>query len=634
MSTPVLDARELTKAYGPQVVLDGVSLAIASGERVGLLGLNGCGKSTLGKILSGQEPPDGGEVALRRGTRVERLGQSPELDREASAVDAVLSGLGEWQAARRRYDRASAALESGEGDADGWLRRQADAARDLELHGGWELMHRAEAMLGQLGVAATSRAVGTMSGGEQRRIALARVLLCAPDLCVLDEPTNHLDVDTIEWLEDYLLEQFRGAVLLITHDRYLLDRVVQRTLELSRGRLHAYEGGYQAYLEGKAARLEHEARVEQNRQNFLRTELEWLRRNPKARTTKARARVERAETALAQKAPERERQAKLELSASRSGKTILELHGLTLERGGLRLMEGLDLFLSEGDRLGVIGKNGCGKSTLLATILGELKPAAGRVVLGNNTRIAYLSQTREGLDGEASVLENVSGGRTQVEYAGKELDVRAYLARFLFDRDKQRQPVASLSGGERTRVALAKLLCEAANLAILDEPTNDLDVSTLSALEEMLLGFGGSAIVVTHDRYFLDRIATAILAPAGDGRWHRYEGDYAHYTAVRPPPAARTRTETPPPAEPKAERTPRRKRALTYADRLELERLPEQIEAAEATVSTLEAELADPALYKDGGEDVAAKTAELGAAREEAERLMARWEELETKAQG
>ncbi|MGD8862894.1 MAG: ABC-F family ATP-binding cassette domain-containing protein [Myxococcales bacterium] len=637
---PLLDAQGLTKAYGPQVVLAGVSVAVDAGERVGLVGHNGSGKSTLGRILAGEEPADAGEVSMRRGATVARLGQDPKLGDAGTARDAVLSGQGAWAAARDRHEQATSALEAGHGEVQRLLETQAEAERELERHGGWAVLHRAEAMLGHVGIDDPVRAMGEMSGGERRRVALARTLLAAPDLCILDEPTNHLDVDTVEWLEAYLIEQFRGAVLLITHDRYLLDRVARRTLELDRGVLHDYDGGYQRYLEAKAERLEHEARTEQNRQNFLRRELEWLRRSPKARTTKQKARVERAEDALAVQAPTQERHAELALEASRTGKTVLELHGVTLQRGGRTLVRDLTLFLTEGERLGIVGRNGAGKSSLLLAVLGRLEPTAGRIVVGKNTEIAYLSQARDGLDEEASVLSNVAGGQMRVRYAGRDMDARAYLSRFLFDADKQRQPVASLSGGERTRVALAKLLCRAANLAILDEPTNDLDVATLGALEEMLLGFGGTSIVVTHDRWFLDRVATAILAPVGDGSWARFEGDYTHYLEVRPAPPAgpgKGPADEPEGRQPRSirerERTPRRKGGLTYGERLELQKLPDEIEAAEARVAELEEELADPELYRSRSGEVAGKTADLDGRRKELEALMGRWEELELKAQ-
>lgn len=631
---PVVDAQGLVRTYGTHVVLDHIDLTIRSGERVGLLGDNGSGKSTLGKVLAGVEPPDAGELHYRRGAKVAYLAQAPDVPPSYTAEEAVLSGLPQWLSAKQRHDQASATLaESGKAQ-DEALRVQAEAAADLERHGGWDLSHRAQAMLGHLGITDPSRVVGNMSGGEQRRVALAKLLLSQPDLAVLDEPTNHLDVETIEWLERYLQGSFTGAVLLITHDRYVLDRVAQRTLELSDGKVYAYAGGYADYLEGKAEREAHEARAEANRQNFLRREIEWLRRGPKARGTKQKARIERAHEALAVNAPKEAKSLDLELAESRSGKTVLELHHVTLKQGNRVLVRDLDLYLTKGDRMGIMGPNGAGKTTLLRAILGEHPCASGEIVLGKNVDAAYLSQSRDGLDLEASILENVSGGRLSVEYGGKELDVRGYLQRFYFDPHRQRQPVGSLSGGERTRVAIAKLLVREANLVILDEPTNDLDVSTLSSLEDMLCAFGGTVLVVTHDRYFLDRVATSVLATEGDAVWTRYAGNYTDYLAQRPRPESKSAARDDKPAETdKSKGKPKNKpkSGLTYGERLELEALPEKIDEAEKAVAALQEELADPELYKTRGDEVAGLQAQLAEQEGALMGLMERWEQLEEK---
>lgn len=640
---PIVDGQALQRTYGTHRVLDQVDVTIDVGERVGLLGDNGSGKSTLGRILGGVEAPDGGVLHVRRGARVVYLEQSPEFDPGLSARDAVLSGLPAWLSARDRYDAANGSLardDLSEAERELALQTQAEAAAELERSGGWDLSHRADAVLGHMGVADPDRSVANMSGGELRRVALARLLVAEPDLAILDEPTNHLDVATIEWLENHLANAFKGAVLLITHDRYVLDRVVHRTLELSAGTLYAYDGGYSAFLEGKAERQAHEARTEANRQNFLRRELEWLRRGPKARGTKQKARIERAQAALAQDAPAVERQLDMQLSESRGGKTVLELHDVTLRQGERTLMQGLTLYMSKGERLGILGPNGCGKTTLLRAVLGEHACAAGRIVLGKNVDVAYLSQGRDGLDPNGSVLDNVAGGQLVVRYGGQDQDVRGYLQRFFFDATRQRQPVGSLSGGERTRVALAKLLCHDANLIILDEPTNDLDVSTLGALEEMLQGFAGSALVVTHDRYFMDRIATAVLATEGDGAWTRYAGNYSDYLAQRPRAgksgdggAGRSgKTRSGEGARTQGERADKpRPKGLTYGERLELEKLPGRIEDAETQVSELEAQLADPELYRSRSDEVGGLQAQLAAAQTGLQELYARWEALEEK---
>lgn len=639
---PVLTAQDLTKSYGPRTILSGASVAIRTGERVGLVGINGSGKSTLARILAGTELPDSGTIARRRGAEIAILEQDPSFDPAQTARDAVLSGLRAWSEAKARHEAASSALSRGDGDVAELIEQQAQATADVERLGGWDMIHRAESILGHVGVTRPGAPMGVLSGGDRRRVALARILVARPALAVLDEPSNHLDVETVEWLERYLIEEHPGALLLITHDRYLLDRVATRTLELDNGQLYSYEGGYEDYLEAKAERIAHEARTESNRQNFLRRELEWLRRQPKARTGKQKARIQRAEGAQLAPSPKAERAAKMALDASRVGKTILELRGVSIEMDGRTLVSGLDFILGKGERLGVVGKNGTGKTTLLRAILGEIPPAKGEVVLGKNTVPAYFDQHRAGLDDNASIFDNVGGTKARIDVGGQSLDARSYLERFLFDTHKQRQPVASLSGGERARVALAKMLSQSANLIMLDEPTNDLDVATLGALEEMLVDFEGSAIVVTHDRWFLNRIATAILAFEGDGRVVRYAGNYddfreqrAHAAAASaeavPAKPAAAPVPRPPPAAGKSARAEGKPAALTYAERTELEGILDRIDAAEGTVSELEAALADPSLYATRGQEVTGIVEQLDRARAEAARLLARWEELETK---
>jgi ABC transport system ATP-binding/permease protein len=630
---PILTATQLEKAFGVHTVLAGVDLSIHTGERIGLVGANGSGKSTLGRILAGRDVPDRGNVARRRTATIAYLDQEPTFEGSPTARGAVLAGLAAWSEAKGRHDAATQALTDGTGDLETQLSLQETAAADVERLGGWDVMHQVDSMLGHLGIERPDADVATLSGGERRRIALARILISRPSLAVLDEPTNHLDVETVDWLEGYLRDEFEGALLLVTHDRYLLDRVAERTLELDQGKLYAYDGGYELYLQAKAERLAHEARTEQNRQNFLRRELEWLARQPKARTTKQKARIERAESAKGMRAPKEERTAQLSIEETRSGKTILELRNLALDVGGKRVVQGLDLFVTQGERIGVVGRNGTGKTTLLRAIMGVLAPSAGSVVVGENTKIAYFDQERSGLDESASVFDNVAGDQPKIEVGGEVLDPRSYLERFLFDRHKQRQEVSSLSGGERARVALAKMLRQKANLVLLDEPTNDLDVGTLSALEGMLIDFAGSAIVVTHDRWFLDRVATSILAFEGDGRVVRYPGNYETLRRLRaeaknaePPPETRASPSKPAPQKPKAA-----KKGLTFAEQKELDGIMDAIEKAEARVTAAERRLSDPALYSAGGDEVKDATEELSTARVEAARLVARWEELEGK---
>jgi len=598
--------------------------------------LNGAGKSTLSRILAGSELPDSGTVARRRGASIAYLEQVPKFEGDPSALEAVTNGLTGWSEAVARHEAASSALARGEGELEALLEEQQRAASEVERLGGWDREHRVTAFLDHLGIRRRDAKISSLSGGEQRRVALARVLISAPDLAILDEPTNHLDAETIEWLEQYLIEEYKQAILLITHDRYLLDRVAERTVEVANGEVYSYDGGYERYLEQKAERLAHAERTEANRQNFLRKELEWLSRQPKARTTKQKARIDRAEAAKAVTGPKLERTATLELDVVRSGKTILELRDLRVAIGGRTLIDRLTLFLTEGERVGIVGPNGSGKTSFLKTLLGELPPAGGSVILGQNTKVAYFDQRRSGLDDSKSIFDNVVGDQSRIELGGEVIEPRSYLERFAFDSHKQRQQVGSLSGGERARVALARLLRQSANLVILDEPTNDLDVATLGALESMLVDFGVTALVVTHDRWFLDRVATSILAIEAGGRATRYPGNYETFRRLRAEQralAAEALTELPAAnvAPKRSEKPPAKKKGLSQAEQRELAGLPDAIEAAEKRVNELNEQLSNPATYAGGGQEVSRVTALLEAAKAEAERLTLRWEELALK---
>ncbi len=631
---PIVTAKKVHKAYGAHVVLGEASLTVHSLERVGVVGRNGAGKSTFARILAGLEAPDQGEISRRRGATVLYLDQVPSFDGDPSAEEAAASGLSAWSEAVGRYEEVSRALEAGGDDLDSLLEKQTELADEVERLGGWEQKHRVASMLGHLGMNDLEKRISSMSGGERRRVALARILIARPDLAILDEPTNHLDAETIEWLEGFLLDEYPGAVLLVTHDRYLLDRVASRTVEISDGGVYSYDGGYELYLEKKAERMAHVERTDRNRQNFLRKELEWLRRQPKARTTKQKARIDRAETARAVKTPQAERAAKFAVDVTRSGKTILELRELQLERGGDVLCDGLDLFVTQGERIGVVGRNGTGKTTLLSTLLGDFEPSSGTVTLGKNTKIAYLDQLRGDLDDELTVFENVVGDQSRIEIGGQVIETRSYLERFAFDGHQQRQPVSSLSGGERARVALARMLRQSANLVIMDEPTNDLDVATLGALESMLVDFRITAIVVTHDRWFLDRVATAILAFEGDGKVVRYPGNYDTFRRLRAQALLERKEQAQAERPTKKATREKPKKSLTRAEERELESLPDAIDVAEAKVAALTEELADPATYADGGKEAPRLTSELAEAKAEIEKLTVRWELLETKRSG
>jgi ATP-binding cassette subfamily F protein uup len=524
--------------------------------------------------------------------------------------------------------------------SDELLAEQLEAAAEVERLGGWERSHEIDRVLARLGILdVVDRPTGTLSGGQRRRVALARVLVSVPDVMLLDEPTNHLDADTIDWLERYLVESYRGTVLLVTHDRWLLDRVADRTLEVETGHVHSYDGGYADFLAAKAERLALQERTERNRRNFLRTELEWLRRQPKARSTKQKSRIGRAEAARDVERPREEVEVELSAQVADTGRAVLDLKGAGLKAPGSDrwLLRHFDLAMTTGDRLGILGPNGAGKTTLLRAILGELPLAEGEMVTGRRARIGYLDQQRAALDVDATVFETVSLAVPSVDK--ERIDPRSYLERFAFDGNMQKKKVAALSGGERARLALARLLASAANLLLLDEPSNDLDTDTLSALEDFLSTYEGSLLVVTHDRYLLDRVTTGILCFEGDGRITRYAGAYQAYAAAREREAearrevaraagASTRTEAD-----KARAGAKPKPTLSKNEQKELDGIMDKIEQAEAVVGSVEAELADPSLYAGGQESgrVPDIRARLEAARAVAAKLTARWEELEAK---
>ncbi len=637
----VLAALDVTKAFGERVLLGGVSFTLQEGERVGVVGRNGAGKSTFAKILAGAETPDTGSVATRRGARVSYLAQEPDLVATATVRQSVEHGMAAWILARDRHTAITERLSSHDA-SPAELEAQLAASAEVERLGGWNREHEVARVLANLGILdVVDRETGTLSGGQRRRVALAQILVGAPDVMLLDEPTNHLDADTIDWLERFLVESFRGAVLLVTHDRWLLDRVADRTLEVENGNVHSYDGGYADFLAAKAERMALQERTEKNRRNFLRTELEWLRRQPKARSTKQKSRIGRAEAARDLEGPREDMQVELSAQVADAGRAILDLRGFGLKvpGGDKYLLRNLDLAMTTGDRLGILGPNGAGKTTLLRAILGELPVAEGEMVLGRRVRIGYLDQQRAALDPDASVFDTVSQA---VPSADKErIDPRSYLERFAFDGSAQKKKVAALSGGERARLALARLLASAANLLLLDEPSNDLDTDTLSALEDFLSTYEGSLLVVTHDRYLLDRVTTGILCFEGDGRVTRYAGAYQAYASAR----AREEEERKAlksAAEGGARRDAEKARSASKASGLskneqrELDGIMDKIDDAERVAAAVEAELGDPTLYAAGQETarVVEIRARLEAARTLAAKLTSRWEDLEAKKGG
>ncbi len=665
---PLLSARNLSKAYGPQTLFSEIALTVRRGDRVGLLGANGTGKSTFLRVLAGLEPSDNGVIDRRRGARILYLPQEPELAADATPRDIVAEGLADWHKTKMRHDEVARILESGAvtgHELTKLLEEQAHLGEAIEHLGGWDRGHIVVEMLERLGVREIDRPVGNMSGGERRRVALARVLVASPDLAILDEPTNHLDAATIEWLETFMASTFGGALLLVTHDRYFLDQVATRIVELENGNLTEYTGNYETFLDKKAEAMEQADRVESNRQNLVRREQAWLRRGAKARSTKQKARIQRAEAVIAIDAPKERERARLEgMASGRLGGTILEFRDVSaaVPEGGRTLFDHLTLHMVAGDRIGIIGPNGSGKTSLLKLISGEAEPLKGEVVRGTRTKLAYFDQARANLMDDWSIYDNVAEregaertGGGQVDLGVETIDLRVYLERFLFEIPKQRQKVGALSGGERARVALAKMLKGGANLLLLDEPTNDLDVQTLGALEEMLETWKGCAIVVSHDRYFLNNVATSILAfepsktEPGRAILTRYQGNYDTYRSLKAEAEAALAAAAPAPvkgassasgapaAGAKSEVATSGKGAasadlkpLTYTERKELETIFDTIGEAEDAVAAAEKKLSDPTIYSRP-EEARTLQASLEKAQLEVARVTARWEDLEAR---
>ena len=627
----VIDVISLRKTYGLRTVLDGVTFAVGEEEKVGLIGANGCGKSTLLRILCRLEDSDGGTIATRRGAKTGYLSQEPVLDDDLTVGEEIEKGLVEIRRAAAEYEEISRRLTGSPADMERLVARQGELSNWIEHHGGWNVDYRITQMMDRLGLRDRGQRIGDLSGGTRRRVALARLLLEAPDLLLLDEPTNHLDADTTAWLQEYLRD-YQGAVMLVTHDRYFLDRVVGRMLELEGGVLATYNGGYSSYVELKASQLEQEARANSRLLNLLRVETAWIQRGAKARTTKQKARIDRYNSLREDAVPVHRRETKLEFTTDAGlGGTILELLDVSKGYGGEPLIRKLTLRMKRGDRIGIIGPNGCGKSTLLRMVTEEETADSGEIVIGRKTRFAYFDQHRTVLDPE-QLLYDFLGEGDYVVSGGRRRHKIGYLEDFLFPASDRQRKIGTLSGGEKSRLILARLMLEEANLLILDEPTNDLDIPTLQLMDGALAEFPGCVLVVTHDRFFLDKVATGILSFEGEGKVTFYEGNYSLYCQLReqtqgsapaaPARSAALRKEAPP---------PKAKRGLTYAERLELGKLEPDIEDAEGKKASLEQTLADPAAYTAFPGGIAALSAELAAVEHQLETWYARWEELELK---
>ncbi|MGJ8657941.1 MAG: ABC-F family ATP-binding cassette domain-containing protein [Akkermansiaceae bacterium] len=620
MSISIASASELCVSYSSQTVLDGATLAIHENERIGLVGRNGCGKSTFLKIIAQVEVPDSGEYSVKRGLRVGYLPQDFELDESSNVLDATLTGAQDVMDMITEYDSLPADSH------------KAAELMDLISHlDGWNLESRAQSLLTNLHAPDQDRIISTLSGGEKRRVALCRALLGQPELLILDEPTNHLDTGSIEWLEVFL-SRYTGCCLFVTHDRYFLDRIANRIVEISSGKCVSYEGNYTDYMLTRAERMEAEAVNEHKRQRFLKKELEWVRKRPSARRTKSRDRMDKYFEIADQEAPEQELDIDLIIPpAPKLSNRVVECENISYSIGDRTLFKNLDFKLEGGERIGVVGKNGMGKSTLLKTILGQLQPATGKVMLGARADINFVDQGRLILDDQKSIFEEVGEGTEHVKLGDETLGLRAYLRRFLFDDDRINTKINLLSGGERSRVLLAKILKRGGNVLVLDEPTNDLDLNTLRLLEEALVNFAGSVLVVSHDRYFLNRVCTGILAFEDNGDLHFQPGSYDYYLEkkserdkLHAANEAAFKTPKQQPATPK-----KTGRKLKWKEERELETIEEDILTAEEDVTTKEAILTHPNFYNEHPNDWQQYEKQLDEAKTKVATLYTRWEELE-----
>ena len=524
----------VSKSYDRKPVLKDISLSYFLGAKIGVLGLNGSGKSSLLRILAGEDQDFSGEAVLSEGYTVGHLEQEPLVDVDKTVREVVEEGVGETVEALREFEEINLKFSEPMDDVamEKLIDQQAHVQEKLDALDAWDLDARLEMAMDALRCPPEDRSVKVLSGGEKRRVALCRLLLQKPDILLLDEPTNHLDAESVAWLEHHL-KSYPGTVIAVTHDRYFLDNVAGWILELDRGRGIPWKGNYTSWLEQKQERLRRDDKAETARQKTLERELEWIRMSPKGRHAKSQARISAYDKLLSQEAGEKEKSLELFIPPGpRLGDQVIEAVNVSKGFDGQLLMENMNFSLPPGGIIGIIGANGAGKTTLFQMIIGRETPDGGAIHLGDTVRMAYVDQSRS-LDGDKTIWEEITGGNDQIQLGTQLINSRAYVARFNFSGSEQQRKVGALSGGQRNRVHLAKVLKEEANVLLLDEPTNDLDVNTLRALEEALLNFGGCAVVISHDRWFLDRIATHILAFEGNSRVTFFQGNWTEYEADR-----------------------------------------------------------------------------------------------------
>jgi ATP-binding cassette subfamily F protein uup len=627
---PLVTLEHVSLAFGDAALLDRADLVLEANERVALIGRNGSGKTSLMKVIAGELAADEGNVWRAPRARIALVAQEPHLEDRHIVFEAVASGLGVLQALVVAYHEASHDAAAGSESA---LARLHELQHELEHADGWRINSRVDALIDRFDLPGEAR-VGELSGGLRKRVALARALASEPDVLLLDEPTNHLDIAAIEWLEN-LLRDHRGALLFVTHDRRFLDNVATRVVELDRGRLSSFAGTYTEYERRKHEQLHAESVSNERFDKLLAQEEVWIRKGVEARRTRNEGRVRRLERLRAERAARRERIGHVNFSVAageRSGNMVVELHGVGKTFGGSPVIRDFSTRILRGDKIGLIGPNGSGKTTLLKLIVGELEPDSGTIRRGARLAIAYFDQMREQLDDDATLVDTISQGAEYVEIDGARKHVMSYLDDFLFRPERARAKVSALSGGERNRLLLARLFSRPANVLVLDEPTNDLDIETLELLESLLQDYSGTLFLVSHDRAFLDNVVTQTIAFEGGGLLREYFGGYSDYVRQRsgqePRPIRASDTVKP------AQDTSRREKApgkLTYKENRELESLPARISALEAEQAALARELADPALYRDQAERVQRVRTRYADIETELMECLERWEELEAR---
>ncbi|QDX21165.1 ATP-binding cassette domain-containing protein [Pandoraea pnomenusa] len=629
-------------AFGHVALLDNADFSLEAGERVGLIGRNGAGKSSLLKIVAGLTAPDDGLVARQAGLNTVYVPQEPQFDPAQSVFDAVALGLGDLHVLLSDYDHTAEALaDAPEGaEHDALLARLNSLQSSLDAADAWQLKTRVETTIAQLGLDGHAR-VGALSGGMQKRVSLAQAWVAKPDVMLLDEPTNHLDFEAIRWLEELLIG-YRGALLFITHDRSFLDRVATRIVELDRGHLLSYPGNFTQYQERKAAQLEVERVENEKFDKLLAQEEVWIRKGVEARRTRSVSRIERLKTMRNERAERREIQGNVRMDvaqAEKSGKIVAELTNVTKSYDGRVIVRDFSATLMRGDKVGLVGPNGVGKTTMLKLILGEIAPDSGQIRVGTNLQVAYFDQMRAQLDPERNLLDTISPGSDWIEINGTRKHVMSYLGDFLFSPERARSPVKSLSGGERNRLLLARLFARPANVLVLDEPTNDLDIPTLELLEELLEEYSGTVFLVSHDRTFLDNVVTSVIAAEGDGNWREYVGGFTDWQVQSARAAALSAQHAPADVAPKeaasaTRRGTNRTVKLSYKEQRELDGLPERIAALENEQKDAAARLEDGSIFVKDPAAGAALSERFEAIELELLEALERWEVLEAKQRG